>query len=48
MTYFYSAQCLVILKGGLHSGGLKKRQKSNVIYPHKPRVNGGSNYDLLL
>ena len=26
MTYFYSAQCLVILKGGLHSGGLEKRQ----------------------
>ena len=24
MTYLYSAQCLVILKGGLHSGGLEK------------------------
>jgi len=27
MTYFYSAQCLVILKGGLHSGGLEKTSK---------------------
>ena len=48
MTYFYSAQCLVILKGCLHSGGLEKTSKSNVIYPHRPRVKGGSNNDLLL
>jgi len=26
MTYFYSAQCLVTLKGGLHSGGHENRQ----------------------
>ena len=38
MAYFYSAQCLVILKGGLHSGGPEKMSKSNVIYPHKSRV----------